>query len=86
MTVGFGAGVLAWLLMGPDQDRVSFILTTILGALAGGTAALVGYAAGWFQIDDVEGLAGAGLGAAIALIIWAALARPLVRIIKSKTP
>ena len=73
MSIGFGAGAIAWLLMGIDQDRQSFILTTILGTIAGATSALFGYAAGWFEIGDIEGLAGAALGAAIALILWAAL-------------
>ena len=73
-TVGFAAGVLAWFLMSGDQDRQSFILTSILGALAGSTAALFGYAAGWFQ-TGLEGLAGSALGAAIALVLWAALGR-----------
>ncbi len=75
MTVGFGAGVLAWLLMSGDQDRQSFILTTILGAIAGATTALFGNAAGWFQTGDAEELAGAALGAVIALVLWAALGR-----------
>ena len=75
MTVGFGAGVLAWLLMSGDQDRKSFILTTILGAIAGTTTALFGNAAGWFQTGDAEELAGAALGAVIALVLWAALGR-----------
>ena len=75
MTVGFGAGVLAWLLMSGDQDRKSFILTTILGAIAGTTTALFGNAASWFQTGDAEELAGAALGAVIALVLWAALGR-----------
>ena len=66
MTVGFGAGLFAWLLMVGDQDLQSFLLTTILVTIAGTITALSGYAAGWFQ-------AGAGLGAAIALVLWVAL-------------
>lgn len=72
MSIGFGAGALAWLLMGIHQDRQSFILTSVLGTIAGVISALFGYAAGWFEIGDIEGLAGAALGAAIALVIWAA--------------
>ena len=40
----------------------SFLLATILGAIAGATTALFGYAPGWFRIGT-EGLAGAALGA-----------------------
>jgi hypothetical protein len=72
MAIGFSAGVFAWLLIG-DQNRHSFVLTTLLGTIAGATTALFGYATGWFQHGDVEALAGAGLGAAIALVLWAAL-------------
>jgi uncharacterized membrane protein YeaQ/YmgE (transglycosylase-associated protein family) len=73
MTVGFGAGVLAWLLMHSYPDRHGFLLTTILGTMAGISTALLGHVAGWFQIGDAEGVAGAGLGAAVVLLVWAAL-------------
>jgi uncharacterized membrane protein YeaQ/YmgE (transglycosylase-associated protein family) len=75
MTIGFATGMLAWLLMPREQDHQGFVLTTILGTISGAATALFGHAAGWFQIGDLEGIAGAALGAAIVLVLWAAIGR-----------
>ena len=74
MTIGFAAGVIAWLLRLGGNDRDSFTLTALLGAIAGVATALFGHALGWFQLSDTEALAGALLGAAIVLVLWVALA------------
>ena len=71
--VGFGAGVLAWFLMSRSDAPFGFIVTTSLGMIASLATALFGEAAGWYEIGDNARIAGSALGAAVVLLLWAAI-------------
>jgi uncharacterized membrane protein YeaQ/YmgE (transglycosylase-associated protein family) len=73
--VGFGTGVLAWLLMPRSDAPYGLIVTTILGMIASVATALFGDAAGLYETGNNARIAGSALGAAVVLLIWAVLSR-----------
>ena len=71
--VGFGAGAFAWLLMPRSEAPYGFIVTTILGLIASVATALFGEAAGLYETGDNTRIAGSAFGAAVVLLLWAAI-------------
>jgi uncharacterized membrane protein YeaQ/YmgE (transglycosylase-associated protein family) len=73
IVVGFCAGVIAWFLMPRMSGSQGFAATTILGMIASVASALFAEAAGFFPTGDSERIAGSALGAAVVLLLWAAI-------------
>jgi uncharacterized membrane protein YeaQ/YmgE (transglycosylase-associated protein family) len=68
--IGFGAGVIARLLMpGPNTPK-GFVVTTIIGVAGAMLASVVGDLAGLYRPGQGAGLIGATIGALIILFVW----------------
>ena len=66
--VGFFAGLLARFFK-PGNDRMGFVLTTVLGILGAVVGTLLGQALGIYQAGEPAGFIGAVVGAIILLAL-----------------
>ncbi len=70
IVIGLMGGIMARLLMPGEKNSTGFILTIELGIVGALLAALIGHAAGWYRVDQDEGLVGAVIGVLTILFIW----------------
>ncbi|WP_165008685.1 GlsB/YeaQ/YmgE family stress response membrane protein [Neisseria yangbaofengii] len=67
--VGFIVGVLAKFLH-PGNDKLGFIMTTLLGIAGAALAGVVGEALGWYQVGEGAGWVASTVFAIIILAIY----------------
>ncbi|ATD65800.1 GlsB/YeaQ/YmgE family stress response membrane protein [Neisseria weixii] len=67
--VGFIVGVLAKFLH-PGNDKLGFIMTTILGIAGAALAGVVGEALGWYQVGEGAGWIASTIFAIIILAVY----------------
>ena len=67
--IGFFAGLVARALK-PGDDKLGFIMTTVLGVVGALAATYVGQALGWYKANEPAGFIGAVVGAIVLLIIY----------------
>ncbi len=67
--VGFIVGVLAKFLH-PGDDKLGFIMTTILGIAGAALAGVVGEALGWYEVGEGAGWIASTIFAIIILAIY----------------
>lgn len=67
--VGFIVGVLAKFLH-PGNDKLGFIMTTILGIAGAALAGVVGEALGWYQVGESAGWIASTIFAIIILAVY----------------
>ena len=70
--IGFIVGLVARMLK-PGDDKLGFILTTVLGVAGALVATYVGQALGWYQAGEKAGFIGAVVGAIVLLVIYGAV-------------
>jgi len=70
--IGFVVGLVARALK-PGDDKLGFILTTVLGIAGALLATYAGQALGWYQAGQKAGFLGALVGAIVLLAIFAAV-------------
>lgn len=70
--IGFVVGLLARALK-PGNDKLGFILTTVVGVGGALLATFAGQALGWYQAGQNAGFLGALVGAIVLLVIVGAL-------------
>ncbi|MRN37743.1 GlsB/YeaQ/YmgE family stress response membrane protein [Neisseria sp. N95_16] len=67
--VGFIVGVLAKFLH-PGNDKLGFIMTTLLGIAGAALAGVVGEALGWYQVGEGAGWIASTIFAIIILAVY----------------
>jgi uncharacterized membrane protein YeaQ/YmgE (transglycosylase-associated protein family) len=67
--IGFVVGLLARFLM-PGDDKMGFILTTILGVVGSLAATYLGQFLGWYVAGDGAGFIASLIGALVLLFIY----------------
>ncbi|WP_165087967.1 GlsB/YeaQ/YmgE family stress response membrane protein [Neisseria yangbaofengii] len=67
--VGFIVGVLAKFLH-PGNDKLGFIMTTLLGIAGAALAGVVGEALGWYQVGEGAGWVASTVFAIIILAVY----------------
>lgn len=72
--VGFIVGLVARAIR-PGNDRMSVLLTTVLGMTGAIVAGWAGRAVGWYGPEDGAGLVVSTLGAIIVLTVYSAFTR-----------
>ncbi|MGE8548068.1 GlsB/YeaQ/YmgE family stress response membrane protein [Alcaligenes sp. WGS1538] len=72
--VGFIVGLLARAIM-PGDQKMGWILTTILGIVGAFVAGYLGQALGWYQPGEGAGWIGSIVGAIIVLFIYGLIAK-----------
>lgn len=72
--VGFIVGLLARAIM-PGDQKLGWILTTILGIVGAFVAGYLGQAMGWYQPGEGAGWIGSIVGAIIVLFIYGLIAK-----------
>ena len=72
--IGFFAGLIARALK-PGDDKLGFIMTTVLGVVGALGATYVGQALGWYKANEPAGFIGAVVGAIVLLIIYSIVRR-----------
>lgn len=68
--VGFFVGLIARFLK-PGDDKLGFIMTTLLGVAGALVATYAGQALGWYKVGEKAGFLGALVGAIVLLIVYA---------------
>lgn len=66
--VGFFVGLIARFLM-PGNDKLGFIMTTILGVIGSVVGTYLGSSMGFYQVGEAAGFIGSVLGAMVVLLI-----------------
>ena len=69
IVIGFFVGLLARVLK-PGDDKMGFIMTTILGIGGAVLAKFVGQALGWYRANEAAGLIASVGGAILLLVIF----------------
>ena len=72
IVIGFVVGLIARMLK-PGDDKLGFILTTVLGVAGALVATYVGQALGWYQAGQNAGFIGAVVGSIVLLVIYGAV-------------
>lgn len=72
--IGFIVGLLARFLK-PGDDRMGFILTTLLGIVGAFVGSYIGQAFGIYHVGEPAGLIGATLGAILVLALLGAVSK-----------
>ncbi|WP_416191373.1 GlsB/YeaQ/YmgE family stress response membrane protein [Neisseria sp. CCUG12390] len=72
--VGFIVGVLAKLLH-PGNDKLGFIMTTLLGIAGAALAGFVGEALGWYAVGEAAGWIASTVFAIIILAVYTRVIR-----------
>lgn len=72
--VGFIVGVLAKLLH-PGNDKLGFIMTTLLGIAGAALAGFVGEALGWYAVGEAAGWIASTVFAIIILAVYTRIIR-----------
>lgn len=70
IVIGFLVGLVARFLK-PGDDKMGFILTTVVGVGGAFLGSYLGHALGIYQIDEPAGFLGAVIGAILVLFIMA---------------
>jgi len=73
--IGFGAGIIAKLLVSGDRQPSGFVLTALLGVMGAFVASWLGQGLNLYGPGEGAGLVGATLGAVIVLVVWGAFSR-----------
>jgi len=69
IVVGFIVGLIARAVK-PGDDKLGFIMTTLLGVAGAFLARYIGVAMGWYQQADVAGWLASIAGAIVLLVIY----------------
>ena len=72
--IGFLAGLVARALK-PGDDKLGFIMTTVLGVVGALAATYIGQAMGWYGANEPAGFVGAVIGAIVLLVIYSLVKR-----------
>jgi uncharacterized membrane protein YeaQ/YmgE (transglycosylase-associated protein family) len=67
--IGFVVGLLARALK-PGNDKMGFIMTTVLGIAGAVLAKFVGQALGWYRPTEAAGLIASVVGAILLLVLF----------------
>jgi uncharacterized membrane protein YeaQ/YmgE (transglycosylase-associated protein family) len=67
--IGFIVGLVARMLK-PGDDKLGFILTTVLGVAGALVSTYAGQALGWYQAGQKAGFIGATVGAIVLLLVY----------------
>jgi uncharacterized membrane protein YeaQ/YmgE (transglycosylase-associated protein family) len=70
--IGFFTGLLARALK-PGNDRLGFIMTTLLGIAGALIAKFVGLQLGWYRADEPAGFLASIVGAIVLLLVYGAI-------------
>lgn len=74
IVIGFVIGLLARAIK-PGDDKLGWIMTTLLGIAGSFIATYVGVAMHWYRAGDTAGWIASVIGAIVLLVLWGMLRR-----------
>ncbi|WP_367065093.1 GlsB/YeaQ/YmgE family stress response membrane protein [Oryzisolibacter sp. LB2S] len=74
IVIGFVIGLLARAIK-PGDDKLGWIMTTLLGIAGSFIATYVGIAMDWYRAGDTAGWIASVIGAIVLLVLWGMLRR-----------